>query len=182
MLPILPDWFVKLTPEGFMPPERAREFYIFTLNVIPWNPPSVTTVVNQELVLSKRADVAVFGGMLTFTNAPAPGGQPTFFNPRGGISTGLMCKLGNPAGNEIFTSDFVPMENLFSAWGAVGDAIAFNGVPAGQPAIWPIPITVFKGGSLLLTITQSRTDTINAGWIRLSFWCALLSMKGRKAA
>lgn len=171
MLTVLPDWFVKLVPPGYLH-GRAREFYNYTLNQIPFSTAFGSSQA-IEVVFSKKNDSLIFGGQCLVTAIPALGAPPTINGPQANSTTQLLAKLGNPAGDEVYTSDFVPLESLFSAWGGVGTAQAVNQVPASQPAIWPVPIPVKRGGSLLLTLTSARNPTFSS-WVRLTFWGALL--------
>src|SRR2546421_61910 len=131
---VLPDWFFGLVPPGWLP-DRPREFLIFTQNILP-----LSAVVNaqtrRELVFSKRNDTLVFGGTALVSSLD----NHTIVRQRSGIISGLRATLVNPGGDEAYTSDFVPLENLFTA-----SSVAFGGagvIDAGAqlPALWPIPI------------------------------------------
>lgn len=169
MRQMLPDWFVHLVPPGWMP-DRAREFYVFTQNVLPI--PAAGTIT-KELVLSKKYDVLVFAatGLVTDTTGT------NIADPNGGIWSQKLVKLVNPAGNEIYMLDSVPFETVFSTW--TGFAPLGGGLvqsPAMMPNLFPVPISVHKGGSLQMLV--QNLNGAAAHWLRLSFWCALLFDEG----
>lgn len=173
MRQLLPDWFKHLVPPGWMP-DRAREFYIYTQNIIPI-PAGAGLNTTKELVLSKKYDVLVFAASGLVTDVTG-----TFISsPIGGVWSQALVKLGNPAGNEIYMLDFVPFETVFGNWtGMPAWGGAILDTSGSSPNLFPVPIVVKKGGSLQLLV--QNLNGVAARWMRLSFWCALMFDEGFK--
>lgn len=181
MLPLLPNWFYAQLPRGWWP--RPREFYCYQLNVIPFST-AFGAIFQKEIVFSKRSDAIVFGGHGLITTVPAVGIQMSDVTPASGASVGLAVSLSNPSAQIQYTPAIVisptggqvggvPWESLFSQWGYAGFGSVQNN-PAQLPCFWPIPITVQKGGSLLISFTSIRNPLPSNLWVRLTFWCCLL--------
>src|SRR5712671_243376 len=79
MLRPLPNWFHGLLP-GSLWPDRPREFYAYTLNLIPL---AAGATVTTDVVFSKKTDTIIFGGMLLRTTTTGD----TFFSPRPGADS-----------------------------------------------------------------------------------------------
>jgi hypothetical protein len=182
MLPLLPNWYYAQLPRGWWP-NRPREFYCYQLNIIPFNT-AFGTIFSKEIVFSKRSDAIIFGGQGLITSVPAFGAQVTVANPISGASAALAVALSNPSAEIQYTPAIVisptggqvggvPWESLFSQWGYEGVG-SVQSMPAQSPCFWPIPITVQKGGSLLLSLTSIRNPLPANLWVRLTFWCSLL--------
>lgn len=184
---LIPDWFYAMVPPGWWP-DRPRDFFVYTLNVIPL-PAGATPFgsdaqrvnTTQEIVFSKVADTLVFGGtaLVTTTNGlTVIGGAP--LDAAKGRGSLKLIKLFDPARNVVYTTTrafvspgaaasdergtrdagFVALDNLLSTARA----------PAGRPAIWPIPIAVRKGAAL--TAQLVNLNLAAAHHMRISFWCA----------
>lgn len=182
MMPLLPNWFYAQLPRGWWP-DRPREFYCYQMNVIPFST-AFGSVFSKEIVFSKRSDALVFGAQGLATVVPAFGFNPSVVNPISGASVALAVDLSNPSAHEQYTQPIVissvggsvggvPWESIFSQWGQVGP-IQVNSAPARTPGLWPIPIAVKKGGSLLLSLTSIRNPLALNMWLRLTFWACLL--------
>lgn len=163
MLRPLPNWFYGLLPENLWP-DRPREFYSYTLNIIPL---AAGATANVDVVFSKKTDSIIFGGAVIRT----PFTGDTIFNPRSGTFVRATVQMSNSASNELFTEAGVPIENLFASWGPVLPGHGFVNAGAKLPAFWPIPITVPKGGALSLRITDLAAT---ASHFRFTFWGGLV--------
>lgn len=186
---LVPNWYYALVPPGWWP-ERPREFFVYTLNVVPL-PAAATPFgsdaqrvnTTQEVVFSKRADTLVIGGcaLVTTTN-----GFTVIEGAEEGTGSQILAKLYDPATDSVYTvtsavvtpggvaSDergarnlgFVALENLLAAG---------KGQPGQRPAIWPIPIAVRRGASLVMQFVNLNGGA--ARHLRISFWCATLPDK-----
>lgn len=171
MLQMLPNWFYGLLP-GDLWPDRPREFYAYTVSVIPLA--AGATNVPFSVVFSKKTDSIIFGGHVIRTSVDGA----TMFNPRGGVSSRALVQLSNAAGNEVYTDGAVPLENLFSVWGPIVGKGGFSNTPAKLPNYWPIPIVVRKGGELTLALSDLAAT---ASHFRFTFYGALVYQQ-REAA
>lgn len=171
MLQMLPNWFYGLLP-GDLWPDRPREFYAYTLNLIPLAAGAVN--VPFGVVFSKKTDSIIFGGHVIRTTTDGV----TLFNPRSGVSSQALCQLSNSAGNEVYTDGAVPLENLFSVWGPIVGKAGFANIPAKQPNYWPLPIVVRKGGELTLALSDLNATNSH---FRFTFYGALVYQQ-REAA
>jgi len=170
MLRPLPNWFYGLLPESLWP-DRPREFYNYTLNIIPLAA-GATAVV--DVVFSKKTDTLIFGGAMIRTSTDGV----SIFNPRSGGAIRALIQMSNSASNELFTDRSdpanglgVPMENLFASWGPILPGHGFVNAGAKLPAFWPIPIYVPKGGALSLKISDLAAT---ASHFRFTFWGGLI--------
>ncbi len=170
MLRPLPNWYYGLLPENLWP-DRPREFYSYTLNVIPL---AAGATINADVVFSKKTDSLIFGGAVIRTT---PAGD-SIFNPRSGTFVRALVQLSNSASNELFTDRSdpfnglgVPIENLFAAWGPIMPGHGFVNAGARLPVFWPIPIYVPKGGALSLKLSDLAAT---ASHFRFTFWGGLI--------
>lgn len=172
MLRPLPNWFHGLLP-GSLWPDRPREFYAYTLNVIPLVAGATLTT---DVVFSKKTDTIIFGGMLLRTTVTGD----TFFSPRSGTYVRAQIQLSNSAAAELYTDGQIPAENLFGCWGPIMGPAGFANAGAKLPALWPQPIYVRKGGALSMLMTDQAAT---ASHFRVTFWgCLLYGQSEREAA
>lgn len=171
MLRPLPNWFYGLLPPDLWP-DRPREFYSYTLNIIPL---AAGATISTDVVFSKKTDSIIFGGAMIRT--PATG--DTLFNPRSGVFSRAVAQLSNSAANELYTDGQVPLENLFAVWGPILPGHGFVNAGAKLPAFWPLPIYVPKGGALTLRITDLAAA---ASHFRFTFWGGLLYQLDQREA
>lgn len=163
MLRPLPNWFHGLLPESLWP-DRPREFYAYTLNLIPL---AASATITTDVVFSKKTDSLIFGGTAIRTT---PDGI-TLFNPLAGSAVRALIQLSNSAAAELYTEVQVPFENLFSSWGPRMGPAGFVNAGAKLPAYWPQPIFVRRGGALSMLITDQANTASH--W-RFTFWGCLL--------
>lgn len=164
MLQLLPNWYFGLVPQDLWP-DAPCEFFCFQHNLLPLLANRSNTT---ELPISKKTDALVFGASGLVTD-PATG---IVVQPRSGVSSQKLITLANPAGAELFTSDAVPWENIVGCYSGMGTAGGVIDSPAQAPVIWPMPITIRKGGSFLVTI-QNLNNAADHN-IRLTFYGALV--------
>ncbi len=172
MLRLSPNWYAGQLPVEFWP-DAPCEYTCFQHNLLPLLAGQSNTT---ELPVSKKFDAIIFGasGLVTDT-----AGQ-FISQPRGGTGAMKLVKLANPAGNEIFTSDFVPWENIFGCYSGMGTAGGVIDAPASLPVIWPSPIVIRRGGSLLITIVN--LNTVGDNDIRVTFYGLLVFHPSTRAA
>lgn len=164
MLRPLPNWFHGLLP-GSLWPDRPREFYAYTLNLIPL---AAGATITTDVVFSKKTDSLIFGGAAIRTDTTGS----SIFNPRSGTYVRAQIQLSNSAASELYTDGQVPFENLFSSWAnPIMGSAGFVNAGAKLPALWPQPIYVQKGGALSLLITDQAAT---ASHFRFTFWGCLL--------
>jgi hypothetical protein len=171
MLRMLPNWFYGMLPADLWP-DQPREFYCYTLSLIPLT----AGAQSFSLVFSKKTDTLIFGGHVIRTESTAPF---NLINPRSGVSSRALVQLSNAAGNEVYTDGNVPLENIFSVWGPIMGDAGFVNVPAKLPCVWPLPITVRKGGELTMRLTDLAPGADS--WFRFTFYGALVYQQ-REAA
>jgi hypothetical protein len=170
----LPDWLYGWCPPSWWP-NRPRDFYSYTLNVLPVN---ANNEVIRSVVFSKRFHSLVFGGTALVTDLS----DANIVQPTGGTPPLKLVRLANPAGNETFTGGqqggYVPIENVFGVEG-YGNNVGPRAYTGSQAAIWPIPIAMARGSEL-----QVGVINMNLGGnqnVRITFYVALIEPK-RKAA
>lgn len=163
MLQPLPNWFYGLVP-GNLWPDRPREFYSYTLNLIPL---AAGATISTDVVFSKKTDSIIFGASMIRTDVTGA----SIFSPASGTFIRATCQMSNSAANELYTQDGVPLENLFSSWGP--NLRGHGPVNAGAklPAFWPVPIIVPRGGALTLKLTDLAAT---ASHFRFTFFGGLL--------
>lgn len=166
----LPDWLYGFVPPSWWP-GRPRDFFTYTLNVLPIN---ANTQVTRSVVFSKRVHALVFGGMALVTTTL----DDVLVQPAAGVPPQKLVRLGNPAGNEVFTSDPVPIENLFGVNG-YGTGVGPRAYQGKQPALWPMPIPVARGGELQVALVN--LNTVANHNVRITFYVAVVDPI-RKAA
>lgn len=168
----LPDWFRGQTVPPTWWPGRPRTFYGYTLTMLA--PPVFFT---RGVTFSKRTDALVFGGVAAVWNST----DTLNIEPSTGSGPNELIRLSNPAGNEVFTSDFVPIESLFTcaADGKGPSRVEGMAQAAGLPALWPVPIAVRRGGELQVSMIHLNTASVPN--VRITFWVALISPLRRNA-
>ena len=153
----LPDYFFGQVPPGWWP-DRPRDPRFYTLNVLPLAAGSGVAVTVVEQIFNKKKDILIFGGIAHVVDHTS---QATISCPLAGVWSRIDCQMLNPAAAIVYTSDFVPLENLFGIWQRPGD----------KPVFWPMPLSIPKGGSLQFNL---RSYCPLDQDLRLTFYAANL--------
>jgi hypothetical protein len=167
----LPDWLYGFVPPSWWP-SQPRDFFGYTLNILPI---AASGTVTRSVVFSKRLHSLVFGGIAFVTTTA----DDAIVQPAGGTPPDKLVTLASPAGQEVFSSGPVPIENLFGGFG-YGTGAGPRAYQGHQAGFWPIPIPVQRGGDLQVIVVN--LNTAQAHNVRITFYVAVLAATRRKAA
>ena len=173
----LPDWMYGLAPPLWWP-AAARDFFGYTLTMLDLQPSGFAGGrVTRSVAFSKRLDALVFGGKYLETTTD----DLTAIQPATGTGSCLLVQLGNPAGADVYSSDPVPIENLFGGAALGSGTVGTRPFSMGQPAVWPIPIPVRRGSELLVTVQNTNAGGAATRNLRITFYVALIGVQGKAA-
>jgi hypothetical protein len=168
----LPDWLYGFVPPSWWP-ARPRDFFGYTLNVLPI---AANATVTRSVVFSKRLHSLVFGARALVTSTD----DATVLQPAAGTPPLKTIRLANAAGNEVYGSHPVPIENLCGCGGMGAAAGTRWEGQFGNPSYWPVPLAVPKGADL--QVIMVNLHTAQAHNVRITFYVAVLDTALRKVA